>query len=262
VRPKRLRALLLALVALASLAPLALLLVSSFGARWFFPRILPLDLTAGAWRDLFSGGRLAGALLTSVTLGLGTGIVAAAVALPIGRALAQLSGWPRHLGAACAFLPVAVPPIALATGLQVSTLRVGLGGSWLGVLLAHAVPAIGYGALYFLGVFAAYDRRIEDEARTLGARPIQVLTRVTLPLLRRPIAEVALLGFLISWAQVPLTLLVGAGAVRTLPIQVLAYLQAGQDRYAGAGAILLIVPAVAALAAVGLAVRRTEAVAL
>ena len=60
----------------------------------------------------------------------------------------------------------------------------------------------------------------------------------------------------------PLTLLVGAGAVRTLPIQVLAYLQAGQDRYAGAGAILLIVPAVAALAAVGLAARRTEAVAL
>ena len=50
----------------------------------------------------------------------------------------------------------------------------------------------------------------------------------------------------------------GGGAVRTLPVEVLAYVQAGQDRYAATGALLLLLPAVAILGAAALAVRRTE----
>jgi ABC-type spermidine/putrescine transport system permease subunit II len=70
------------------------------------------------------------------------------------------------------------------------------------------------------------------------------------------------LGFLVSWAQVPLTLLVGGGPVRTLPIEVFALVQAGQDRPAATGALLLLAPAILALAAARLAARRTEVMAV
>ncbi|HEU4700159.1 MAG TPA: ABC transporter permease subunit [Gemmatimonadales bacterium] len=258
-----LRAGLLCVLALSAAAPLVLLVAASVGRAWFFPALLPTELGLESWRDAFApDARLAGAAATSLVLALGVGAVALGVAVPVGRALAGLAGWPRRLAAALVFLPVAVPPIALATGLQVTLLRLGLGGTLVGVLLAHAVPAAGYATLYALGVFTAYDRRLDEQARTLGAPPLEVLRRVTLPVLRRPLLEIFALAALVSWAQVPLTLVIGGGTVRTLPVEVLAYVRAGQDRWAATGALLLVLPALLALGPVVLGARRTEAVAL
>lgn len=255
-----LRALWLPLLATSALVPLSVLIVRSIAREWFFPALLPARADLESWRTLLDGGRIAGALGTSVGLAVTTGVLAAAAAFPIGRAMADLRGWRRGVAAGCAFLPVAVPPIALGAGLHISFLALGLAGTLGGVLVAHLVPALGYASLFFLGVFAAYDPRFEDEARALGASGTQVLRHVTLPLLRRPLVEAAALGALVSWAQLPLTLLIGGGAVRTLPVEVLAYVQAGQDRYAATGALLLVVPAIAILGAAALAARRTEVV--
>jgi putative spermidine/putrescine transport system permease protein len=252
------RPILLAALVISALAPLGLLLVTSVGRDWFFPELWPPSISLESWADAF-GGRMAGALGTSLVLAVCTGIAGAVVGWPVGRALADLRGWARHLGAAAAFLPVAAPPVALATGLHLSALAVGVAGTPGGVFLGHLVPAAGYAALYFLGVFTLFDRRVEDEARTLGARPRTVLWRVTLPMMRRQVAEAFLLGFLVSWAQVATTLVIGGGRVRTLPLEVFAYLQAGQDRYAATGALLLVIPAVLMLGTVRFAVERAEA---
>ncbi|HUR93370.1 MAG TPA: ABC transporter permease subunit [Gemmatimonadales bacterium] len=244
------------------MAPFTLLALWSVGGDWFYPALLPRSFTGRWWGDLLQDGRLLSAAATSLMLGAGTGILTCAAGLPVGQALSQASGWRRHAGAAMAFLPVAAPPIALAAGVQYSFLRLGLGGTLTGVLLAHAIPAIGYGSLFFLGVFEVFDRRVEDEARSLGASPRQVLVRVLLPLLRRPLADAFLLGFLVSWSQVPLTLLIGGGPVRTLPIEVFSLVRAGQDPAAATGALIMLIPALAALAATRLGAARTEVVAL
>lgn len=260
------RAVLFLILAILSLLPLAMLAMVSVGAEWFWPALLPRRLDPGAWdaiaRGSGSGRRLAHAAMNSIVLAAGTGVLAAALAVPIGRALAGLRGWRRHIGAAAAFLPIAAPPIAVAVGLQYSFLRLGLAGRVEGVLLAHLVPAVGYTSLFFLGVFSLFDRRVEDEARTLGATRAQTLIRVTLPILRRPLIEAFVLGFLVSWAQVPLTLLVGQGLVPTLAVDVLALVQAGQDRFAASAAILLVGPPLLTMAAAALAIRRTQAVAV
>jgi putative spermidine/putrescine transport system permease protein len=253
------RRLLLTALLLWTVLPLALLLMLSVGRGWFFPAMLPADWTLDSWAALGSGGRLRTALATSAGLAIPVGFLAAAVGWPVGRLLAEAGPRVRHVGAALAFLPVAAPPIALATGLHWSLLRLGLGGTQAGVMLAHVVPAAGYAALFMLGSFTVYDASAEDAARTLGASRWQVRLRVTLPLLRRPLAEAWLLGFLVSWAQLPLTLLVGGGRVSTLPLEVFALMQAGQDGPAAAGTLLLSIPPLLALAAVRLGAGRTEA---
>lgn len=250
------RGLLLVLLALSATVPLALLAAWSVSASWFYPALAPTAFTGEAWRQLL-GGELARATGRSVALGAGTALVATLVGLPVGRALAALSGWRRAVGAALTFLPVAAPPMALAVGVQLSFLRLGLGGTLAGVLLSHAVPASGYVALYFLGVFAAHDPGAEEEARTLGATRWQAFRLVTLPALRRQVAEAAALGFLVSWAQVAFTQVVGGGVVRTLPTEVFGYLRSGQERYAAAGALLLAVPPLLALGAARVAARRS-----
>nr|MBA3658788.1 ABC transporter permease [Gemmatimonadales bacterium] len=77
------------------------------------------------------------------------------------------------------------------------------------------------------------------------------------PLLRRPLADGFLLGFLVSWSQVPLTLLVGGGTVRTLPIELFAMVRSGQDPAAASAALVLLAPALVALAATRLGAART-----
>lgn len=252
-------------LAAVALLPFALLALVSVGADWFWPALLPPELDPAEWEGLArregAGRRLGRAAVNSIVLAGGTGLFAAVLGMPIGRALARLRGWRRHLGAGAAFLPIAAPPIALAVGLQYSFLRLGMAGTIEGVLLAHVVPALGYTSLFFLGVFSLFDTRVEDEARTLGADRVQTLTRVTIPLLRRPLIEAFVLGFLVSWAQVPLTLIIGQGLVSTLAVDVLALVQAGQDRAGATGAVLLVVPPLLTMAAAGLAIRRAEAVA-
>lgn len=253
---------LLVVLATAALFPLNVLLIRSLAGSWFWPSLLPEQVDLAVWRAVADGGatgrRMLRAGVNSTVIAVSVGGLAAGLGFPIGRALARLSGWRRHLGAAAAFLPVAAPPIALAVGLQYSFLRLGLGGDPAGVLLAHVVPALGYTSLFFIGVFTLFDERVEDEARTLGASRWQTLARVTIPLLRRPLVEAWVLGFLVSWAQVPLTLVIGQGLVPTLAIEVLAYAEAGQDGIAAAGAVLLVAPPLLVLALASVAVGRAR----
>lgn len=255
------RHLLVGVLILSAALPFGMLAIGSVAGDWRWPVLIPGDIEADAWAaTLASGARLRSALLHSVALAILTGVIGTGLALPVGRAIVGLRGWRRHFGAALAFLPVAVPPIALGAGLQLTFLTLGLGGTLPGVMLAHLIPTTGYLSLFFMGVFSVWDARAEEEARTLGATRSQVFMRVTLPMLRPALAASAALGFLVSWAQVPLTLLVGRGQVPTLPLEVFAYVHAGQDRFVATGAILLALPPLLALGAARLAVREVEVV--
>ncbi len=274
--PAGLRVVLLCVLAVTTLLPFATLVVTSLARGWFWPDLLPPVWSGEVWHELArgfgvgtgeapgrgAGGRMARATLSSLLLAAGTGALAVAVALPAARAMARLQGWRRHLAAGCAFLPVAAPPLAVGVGLQAGLLSVGLGGTLPGVMVAHLVPAAGYVSLFLLGILAVRDDRLEEEARTLGATRSQTLLLVTLPSLRRPLVEGFVLGFLVSWAQVPLTLVVGQGVVPALPLEVLSLVQAGQDARAAAGALLLVMPPLGVMALAGIALRgRTVVVA-
>ncbi|MEO8878876.1 MAG: ABC transporter permease subunit [Gemmatimonadaceae bacterium] len=243
---------------ISGIGPLLLLVVWSASQEWFFPALTPQRWSVGGWQWLFQGGeRIAVAARNSVLLGIADGVIGCAIAFPIGRAMSRLMGWRRYAAAAAVFSPVAAPPIALGIGLQYFLLRIGVGGTVVGVLLAHLVPTVGYLSLYFLSVFVAFDRRVEDEARTLGASFRQVLFRITLPMMRRQLMEAVAIGFLISWAQYALTLTVGGGAVHTLPLEVFSYMRAGNGNYAASAALVMIVPPLLALAAARYAAGRT-----
>jgi putative spermidine/putrescine transport system permease protein len=236
------------ILALSALMPLVLLGLWSVGDHWFFPALIPPALATDSWRATLTG-RLGAAALISGVVALATAVLGCALAMPIGHAMARLSGWRRHMASALAFLPVAAPPIALGLGLQYAFVTLGVSGTIVGVIAAHIVSATGFLAIYFAGVFTALDPRIEDEARCLGAGPLDVWTRITIPIVRPQIGDALALGFLVSWAQVPLTLVIGGGIVRTLPLEVYDYLRAGETRYAATGALLLTVPPMLALLA-------------
>src|SRR4029077_17219489 len=86
-----LKALLLALLALAIIGPLANLVLWSFAERWYFPFKLPVSWGLRYWEVVFRPSGVAMAsLATSISFALPTGAAPLAVPLPAVSALARL----------------------------------------------------------------------------------------------------------------------------------------------------------------------------
>lgn len=243
----------LTLLTTAALAvvPLLVLAMTSVARQWFWPDLLPPDVSLRAWRALAApGAGLASAFAASTGLAAGVAVVAVAVALPAARALALHRFRGRRALTLALLLPVLTPPLAAAMGLHAMFLRAGLTETWVGVALVHLVPAVPYATLMLAGSFVHFETDLECQARTLGAGPFTVWRRVTLPAIAPGLAVAAAFAFLISWSQYLLTLLVGGGQVVTIPLLLVGYVRGGDDAVAAALSLTFIAPTLAVFASV------------
>jgi putative spermidine/putrescine transport system permease protein len=94
-----------------------------------------------------------------------------------------------------------------------------------------------------------HDRAAEEAAASLGARPLAVLWRITLPAMRTGIIAGALFAFIVSFENLELALFLTSPGVTTLPVAVLLYLEYHIDpliaavavaQMLGVGALLLL----------------------
>lgn len=241
------------------MTPIAVLVLRAVSLAWRYPRILPETVSMrGALDGLLHSGVMSAAL-TSLWLALATGIFGTALGFFTARLATRASAPLQQVAWIVAFFLVIAPPLAAGVGLQVVTLTLGIGGTGPGVLLAHLVPASGYLTLFAAGVLIGMDPAVEDEARTLGASSYQVWSRVLLPQLAPHLAESLVLGALVSWGQLALTMLVGGGVVRTLPVEVLSLVRSGNDQAGALAALVLSLPPALGLGLLTRAARRTGA---
>ena len=194
------------------------------------------------------------ALLSMLALTLRVAAVATALALPAAVALGYLLARRRFRGRALAqaliSLPMVLPPVAVGLGLLLLFGRRGpLGALWraLGVELvftwwAAALAAALVGFPLFVRAceqaFAAIDPRYERVARSLGASPLRVFARVSLPLARRGVLYGALLAFARGLGEFGATAVVAGilpGRTETLALGIWSRVQQGDD----AGALAL-----------------------
>jgi putative spermidine/putrescine transport system permease protein len=146
------------------------------------------------------------------------------------------------------FAPIIVPALAVALGLHVVFIRLGLSDTTFGVILSHLLPALPYMVLVMSSTFSSADGMMEAQARTLGAGPIRAFLFVGVPAAIPGVLTGALFVFLISWSQYALTLLIGGGRVVTLPILLFAFASSGDYAITGALSIVFLLPAVIVLA--------------
>jgi putative spermidine/putrescine transport system permease protein len=82
-----------------------------------------------------------------------------------------------------------------------------------------------------------HERTTEEAAASLGANPLMVLWRVTLPAMRPGIVAAALFAFIVSFENLELNLFLVAPGLTTLPVAVLLYLQYHIDPLVAAVAV-------------------------
>lgn len=238
----------LAVVAALVALPFVPLLLWAFAGEWRFPDLLPSEWSLRGLAYLVEpGGRVLGATLTSVVIAGATAVASVAVGLPAGMALGGYEFRLKGLVVFFILLPILVPPLASTMGVHLTFIRLGLADTAFGVFLVHLVPTVPYTAIILASVFAELTGELEEAARTLGASAWQAFVHVTLPQVLPGVAVAALLGFLISWSQYVLTLLIGGGNVVTLPMLLFSAASGNDPAITSALALVFALPAIAAL---------------
>jgi putative spermidine/putrescine transport system permease protein len=228
---------------LGLLLPFVPLLAWAGTGEWRFPAVLPQRASSRGLRLLFdpTSDVLQG-LVTSLVLGVTVSAVAVLVGLSAGRALGLYAFRGKRLVQFLLLAPAIVPGLTVTLGIQVFFLRYGLAGTIPGVVLVQLVPTIPYVTLVLGSAFSNFETGYEDQARVLGAGPLRTFWHVTLPVLRPSIVVAAFFAFLISWSEYILTLLIGGGTVKTLPLLLFAYIGGSDLNLAAALAVLFLLP--------------------
>lgn len=231
------------LLVVGLLLPLLPLLVWAGSGQWRYPAVVPqrgslrgLGLIVDPASEVLSG------LVTSLTLGITVSVLACLVGLCAGRAIGLYSFRGKRLVQFLLLAPAIVPGLAVTLGIQVFFLRYHLSGTVQGVVLVQLVPTIPYVTLVLGSAFANFELGYEEQARSLGAGPLRTFWHVTLPAIRAPLVVAAFFAFLISWSEYILTLLIGGGTVKTLPLLLFAYIGSSDLNEAAALAVLFVLP--------------------
>jgi putative spermidine/putrescine transport system permease protein len=238
-----------ALICLFLLAPILIVIVASFSrdAYLTFP---PKALSLRWYSEFFNDSDFIDALLVSVKLAL----AATALSTTVGffAALAITRSHFRGVEAMRAFVsaPLTVPGIVVGIAMLIYFNRIGLGGTWLSLLLAHIVLTLPYVVLIASAGLQAYNPAVEDVARSLGASRPRVLATITVPLVKGSLLAAAIFAFITSFDEVVVTLFLAGPRTTTLPVAIFQYVEYNSDPSIAAISTLLVAITVAVVLAV------------
>jgi multiple sugar transport system permease protein len=219
------------------------------------PHWTPHHLTLAHFISVFEVNELRSAVLRS----LGVAGLSAAIATLLGAMLAHAmarSSIAQRVGLSTVSGIRLLPMIAVAIPLGIILATIGIYDSPTGIGLAivHAAIAIPTAALTLYAAFAAIPLEVEEAAWIDGASPLRIFLTIDLPLARASIATALILCFILSWDEFGFALLVQQ-TNRTLPPLLYYYTVFGNVGPASALALLMMIPAVCVVIALGPSLR-------
>lgn len=208
---------------------LAVMAISVFDAEIisFPPQGLTLRWFVNAWqRPEFADG-----LWVSFKLA----IISTAIGVPLGAmaayALNRGKFWGKGLISSLLLGPLAVPAIICGTALYIfyiqaeNVLDRDIVGTTAGLVAAHVLLTIPWSVRLVSASMEGLDQRIEEAAANLGAPPMVVAWRITIPMMRSGIVAACMFSFIQSFENLELSLLLVAPGQITLPVAMLNYLE-------------------------------------
>jgi multiple sugar transport system permease protein len=219
------------------------------------PHWMPHHLTLAHFISVFAVNELRSAVLRS----LGVATISAVIATMLGAMLAHAmarSSFAQRVGFSTVSGIRLLPMIAVAIPLGIILASVGIydSPSGIGLAIVHAALAIPTAALTLYASFVAIPLEIEEAAWIDGASPLRIFLTIDLPLARASIATALILCFILSWDEFGFALLVQQ-TNRTLPPLLYYYTVFGNVGPASALALLMMIPAVCVVVALGPSLR-------
>ena len=228
------------------MTPLVVTVAASFGSSAVFS--LPPPDWSLRWYDRLANSRgLWPSLLTSVQIAS----FSTAVALMLGTlcAIALVRGRFPGRDSIATFLisPLMLPGLVIGIAMLQGFKALGLREAYSSLMIAHVVITLPYVVRTVLAALSLFDFSLIDAARTLGCSYPTAILRVLVPSLGPAFLTSGMFAFLASMDNYPISIFFTDAWTKTLPIQMLQYVEENPDPTIAAISSGLVLLAILAL---------------
>ncbi|MBO9473739.1 ABC transporter permease [Shimia sp. R10_1] len=246
------------------IAPIMVVIPLSFNAQDFFTftkEMLSFDpegYSLKHYRDFFGNPDWQDALWNSVKIAPAATLISVSLGTLAAIGLSQPHVPFRRAIMATMISPMIVPLIISAAGMYFFYSRMGLAGTYWGVVLAHAALGIPFVIITVTATLVGFDHSLTRAAASMGANPVTTFYRIQMPLILPGVISGALFAFITSFDEVVVVIFVGSAKQQTLPWQMFTGLREQISPTILAVATILVAISIALLTTVELLRRRSE----
>ncbi len=134
-----------------------------------------------------------------------------------------------------------IPHLVLGVAFLQFYSKIGLGGSFFGLVAAHVILVAPYALRLALSSATGLSTDAESAALTLGASKFMVFRRVTLPLILPGVAGGWILSFITSFDELTMSVFVASPSTQTLPVKMYHHITQTIDPLIASVSTVLIV---------------------
>ncbi|MGY4334761.1 putative spermidine/putrescine transport system permease protein [Bradyrhizobium sp. LB7.2] len=244
-------------VLLFLIAPILAIIPLSFNSVPLFSYPMP-GLSLRWYEEFFLTDRWQGALHNSIFVAVSVTLLSTALGTPAALGLSRPNFPWRTAVISLLITPIIVPVVITAVAVYFLYADVGLLNSYTGLILAHTMLATPYVVIAVTATLTGFDHSLTRAAAGLGAPPITVFFKVTLPLILPGMISGALFAFLTSFDEVVVALFVASPEQRTLPKVMFSGIREEVSPTITAAATVLTLFTIAMLTTIELLRRRSE----
>lgn len=221
------------------LTPLVLIPLLSFGSSaWLqFP---PPGWTLTWYKQLFQSPEWVAAMINSLRIAVAVVAISLVLGVPAAYALVWGNFRGKEILSAIFVAPMIVPVVIVAIAVYILFLRLGLTGTFVGIVLAHSALALPFVIINVSNAFRSFDPTLERAAVSCGAHPIIVFFRVVLPCIMPGIVAGGLFAFVTSWDEVVVAIFITDPSLVTLPVKMWSTLRLELTPVIAAASTILI----------------------
>lgn len=228
------------------MTPLVVTIAVSFGSSTVFT--LPPPDWSLRWYERLASTR---GLLPALTVSLQVAAISTAISMALGTlcAIALVRGRFPGREAISTFLvsPLMLPGLVIGIAMLQGFKSMGLRDVYASLLIAHVIITLPYIARTVVSALGLFDFSLIDAARTLGCSYPAALMRVLVPALAPAFLTSGMFAFLASMDNYPISIFFTDAWTKTLPIQMLQYVEERPDPTIAAISAGLVLLAIVAL---------------
>ena len=220
-------------------APIVILIIYSFNAS----KLVTVwgGFSTEWYVALWQNQGLVDAAKVSAAVAVTASTIATVLGVMAGFSLARLPNFfGRTLFSGMILAPLVMPEVITGLSLLLSFIAISLDRGFLTIVIAHATFSMCYVSVVVQARLAGFDTSVEEAAQDLGARPMTVFFRVTLPLIAPAVAAGWLLSFTLSLDDLVIASFASGPGSTTLPMKIFSSVRLGVTPEINAIATILI----------------------
>ena len=239
------------------LAPILVIAPLSFNSEPYFT--YPIESYSTRWYEaFFSSEKWLGAAKNSLLIAVATALLSTVIGTLAALGLSRFSERASVALQGLLISPLVLPIVVTAVGLYFFYVRIGLGQTFVALILAHTTIAAPFVVVTVTAALANFDWTLLRAAASLGASPRQAFRSVMLPLILPGVLSGALFAFIASFDDLVIALFMAGTQQRTLPKQMWSGIRENLDPTIIAVATMLVMLSVIAVVSLELIRRRNE----